>query len=123
MKDEVRGNLQLAYEQLLRLVEKEKQALTIDNLEELEECMRRKVVIVSALRKEGKDLNMPSECSDSVTALIEEIVAGQEHVKEGIQAMLSQCQNAILELRSAFRGYRAYHGVGKRIDDHSTRQL
>ena len=49
MRDSFSADLPMLYEQLLNLAEKEEQALTGDNLEELEACMCRKEEIVTKL--------------------------------------------------------------------------
>lgn len=118
-------DLRMLYEQLLKLAEKEEQALTADNLEELEACMRRKEEIVEKLRelesKKGHD--EPSEYSEKVAGLLERIVTSQERVKDGIKVMLGECQDAILEMRAGQRAHRAYYRTRKKGRERSARLL
>src|SRR5512136_2367572 len=98
MRASFSADLPMLYEQLLKLAEKEEQALTADKLEELEACMRRKEEIVTKLREleSKKGFDEPSECGEKVADLLERIVASHERVKEGIKVMLGECQDAIL---------------------------
>ena len=118
-------DLRMLYEQLLKLAEKEEQALTADNLEELEACMRRKEEIVTKLREleSKKSLDEPSECGEKVADLLERIVAGQERVKDRIKVMLGECQEAILGMRAGQRAHRAYYRTRKKSRERSARLL
>ena len=117
--------LRVLYEQLLKLAEKEEQAITADNLGELEACMRRKEEIVTKLceieSKEGQ--NGPSECSEGVARLLEQVASRHEHVRERIKAMLGECQDAILEIRTGQRARRAYYRARKKGREDSARLL
>ena len=125
MRDSFSADLPMLYEQLLNLAEKEEQALTGDNLEELEACMCRKEEIVTKLREleSKKGLDERSECSEKVAGLLERIVAGQERVKEGIKVMLGECQDAILEMRAGQQAHRAYYRTRKKCRERSARLL
>jgi len=117
--------LRVLYEQLLKLAVKEEQAITADNLGELEACMRRKEEIIKKLReiesKKGHD--GPSEHSEEVARLLEQVATRHEHIRERIKAMLGECQQAILEIRVGQRAHRAYYRARKKGRERAARLL
>jgi hypothetical protein len=117
--------LRVLYEQLLRLAEKEEQAIAADNLGELEACMSRKEEIVIELREiESKESqNGPSERGQEVARLLQEVTTRHERVRESIKAMLGECQDAILEIRTGQRARRAYYRGRKKGRERSARLL
>lgn len=110
---------------MLKLADKEEQAITADNLGELEACMRRKEEIFKEVReiqgKKGQDGS--SEYSEEVARLLEQVAERHERVRERIQAMLGECQQAILEIRAGQRAHRAYYRARKKGRERSARLL
>jgi hypothetical protein len=119
------ADIRILYDRLLRLAKKEEQALTADNLEELEACMCRKEELIRNLHhleNEGSHRGS-SGYSEKVGSLLEQIVIRQERVRGGIKKMLDECQEAILEIRSGQRAHRAYTRGPKKNREHSARLL
>jgi hypothetical protein len=118
-------DLQMLCEQLLKLTEKEEQALIADNIEELEACVKRKEEIVKKLREleSKKGHNEPLEYSEQAASLLERIIISQERVSDSIKAMLGECQDAILEIRAGQQAQRAYYRTRKKGRERSTRLL
>jgi hypothetical protein len=116
--------LRALYEQLLQLSEKEEQAITADNLGELEACMRRKEDILKNLREteNGKGEHEASENID-VAQLLVRVVESHERVREQIKAMVGECQQAILEIRTGSRAHRAYDRARRNGRERSARLL
>jgi hypothetical protein len=125
VRDPSGQDISVLYEQLLKLAEKEEQALVAENMGELEACMRRKEEIVKKLReiesKKGQD--GPSECSEEVARLLQQVTTRHECVRERIKVMLGECQDAILEIRTGQRAHRAYYPARKKGRERSTRLL
>ena len=119
------AGLQALYEQLLKLADKEDQAITADNLGELEACMRRKEEIFKKVReiesKQGRDGF--SNTSNEVALLVEQVAARHERITEKIRVMVGECQQAILELQTGRRVHRAYYQARKRRSGDSVRLL
>ena len=112
--------LRMLYNQLLKLAEKEGQAITADNLGELEACMRRKEDILKKLRESEKG---EAEISDGEAQLLAQVVKSHERVTEQIKALLGECQKAILEIRTGSRAHRAYDQARRKGHEHSARLL
>jgi Flagellar protein FliT len=112
-------------EQLLKLAEKEEQAIAADNLEELEACTRRKEEIVTKLREieSNERQNGPSGDSEEVVRLLQQVTARHEYVRERIKAMLGECQDAILEIQTGQQARRAYYRARKKGRERSARLL
>jgi flagellin-specific chaperone FliS len=125
MTDSLEADLEMLYEELLKLAGKEEQALTADNLDELEACICRKEEIVRKLRQveEEQGHRWSSETSEKVARLLDQIVTRQERVRDGIEVMLNECQETILEIRAGQRAYRAYHRDRKKGRERSARLL
>jgi len=115
--------LRSLYEQLLKLTDKEEQAITADNLGELEACARRKEEIFIKLREieKKKEQHGLSKISEETARLLEQVAERHERVRERIQAMLGECQQAILEVRTGRRAHRAYWQARKKRAERSSR--
>ena len=115
--------LRSLYEQLLKLAEKEEQAITADNLGELEACARRKEEIFKKLREieKKKEQHGLSKISEEAARLLEQVAERHERVRERIQAMLGDCQQAILEVQTGRRAYRAYYQACRKGPKRSAR--
>ncbi|MGD0233569.1 MAG: hypothetical protein ABSC55_03415 [Syntrophorhabdales bacterium] len=125
MPESSKQGLQTLYEQLLKLVEKEEQAITANHLGELQACVRRKQEIIGKLReiesKKGQD--GPSEHSEEVARLLEQVATRHERARERIRTMLIECQKAILEVRTAQQAHRAYYRARKKGRERPARLL
>ncbi len=117
--------LRVLYEQLLKLADKEEQAITADNLGELEACMRRKEEIFKEVREieSKKNQHRPSEMSDEVGRLLVKVAERHERVTEKIRIMLGDCQKAIMEIRTGRKAHRAYHQARNKRREGSARLL
>jgi hypothetical protein len=115
--------LKTLYEQLLKFIQKEEQAITANHLGELQACVRRKQEIIGKLRdiesKKGQD--GPSEHSEEVARLLEQVATRHERARERIRAMLIECQKAILEIQTGRRACRAYYQARKKAPKQSAR--
>jgi hypothetical protein len=107
-------NLRLLYQRLLTLADKEDQAITANNLGELEACIRRKKEIFQRIREfETNKVRGSSEVGPELAELIVLVAERHEHIKERIRAMLGECRQAILEIQSGRRAHRAYYCARK----------
>lgn len=115
--------LRALYEQLLKLAEKEEQAITADNLGELEACATRKQKIIKKLREieNRKGQHGHLAMSDEVARLLVEAAERHERVQQKIKVMLGECQQAILEVRTGRRAHRAYWQAHKKRAERSPR--
>jgi len=113
MAESCNQELQTLYEQLLKLVEREEQAIAANHLGELRACTRRKQEIVARLREieseKGQDGAQDANQGAELVRLLGQVVIRQERATARIQAMLLECGKAILEVRSARRACRAYY--------------
>ena len=117
--------LRVLFEQLLKLADKEEQAITADNLGELEACMRRKEEIFNKLRKieSKKGESGSSGVSEDVARLLVQVAERHERVSEKIRIMLGDCQKAIMEIRNGRKAHRAYQQARSRRREGSARLL
>ncbi len=117
--------LRLLYEQLLNLAEKEEQAITAENLDELEACMRRKEEVFKKLREiESKNgRHVASEMSEEAAGLLAQVAERHERARERVAAMLSECRQALLEIRTGRQAHRAYSRARKEQPERSGRLL
>ncbi|HME45967.1 MAG TPA: hypothetical protein VKF36_22965 [Syntrophorhabdales bacterium] len=115
--------LRALYEQLLKLAEKEEQAITADNLGELEACMRRKEEIFIKLREieSRNEQHGQSKISQEMARLLAQVAERHERVQQKIKMMLGECQQAILEIQTGRRAHRAYYQARKKGPKHSPR--
>jgi hypothetical protein len=109
-------------EQLLRLADKEEQALTADNLGELEACMHKKEEIFKRLRSlennSGQGVGM-----DKSTALLRQVSERHQLIRERVKIMRDECERALLEIRNGRRAHRAYSHSRRTGSENSARLL
>jgi hypothetical protein len=125
MEKSSKEGVRTLYNQLLKLSDREKQALIADNLEELEACLRRKEEIIEKLREaeREKEQDGPSGYGEETNRLLEQVIEAHEHVKDDISTMLIECRKAILELRTGQRAHQAYYRAGRKGRERSARLL
>ena len=117
-------SLRVLYQRLLRLADKEDQAITADNLGELEACMRRKKEIFQRIREiESNKGSASQDASSELASLITLVAERHERTTERIRAMLGECRQTILQAQSDRRAHRAYHHCRQSSMKDSTRLL
>ncbi len=110
------------YEQLLRLADKEEQALTADNLGELKACIHKKEEVFKKLRSLENNLGQ-SIGTDESAALLQQVSERHELVRKRVKIMRDECERVILEIRTGRRAYRAYCYSGITGSEDSARLL
>ena len=125
MTDTLKMGVQELYKQLLRLADKEEQAIIAENLQELEACAFKKHEILKRVSEAESrcDGRATPEERKVMAALLTEVAEKHERTQKGIQTMCDECRKGVLRIRNGRHAHRAYHRAGQQEPDGSGRLM
>ena len=113
------------YKQLLRLADKEEQAIIAENLDELEACALRKQEILKQMGEiefRQDACAAPEERKEAILVLAD-VAERHERMTKRIQTMRDECRKGVLRIRNGRHAHRAYHRARQQESDGSGRLM